>query len=209
MVAARGKSETSGMDAPETSTDLELRAEHALLPKHLFGARTVLIFGEVNPRLAESVTGQLLALAASGDEPIRIVISSQGGHVESGDVIHDVIRFIEPDVRVIGAGWVASAGALIYVAAKREHRFALPNTRFMLHEPSGGMSGPVADIAIEAHQMLAMRARLLKIFADATGQPVERLAEDTRRNRWLSAAEAVDYGLAGRIIERASEIAIR
>ena len=209
MVGARCTAEILGMDAPETSTDLEERAEPALLLRRLFGARTVLIFGEVNPRLAESVTAQLLALAASGDDPIRIVISSQGGHVESGDVIHDVIRFIEPEVRVVGAGWVASAGALIYVAAKREHRFALPNTRFMLHEPSGGMSGPVADIAIEAHQLLAMRARLLKIFADATRQTVERLAEDTRRNRWLSAAEAVEYGLVGRVIERASDIASR
>jgi ATP-dependent Clp protease, protease subunit len=197
------------MDASNPPTDLEQRTESSLLRKRLFGARTVLIFGEIDPRLAESVTGQLLALAASGDEPIRVVISSQGGHVESGDVIHDVIRFIEPEVRVVGAGWVASAGALIYVAAKREHRFALPNTRFMLHEPSGGMSGPVADIAIEAHQILAMRARLLRIFADATGQTVERLAEDTRRNRWLSAAEAVDYGLVGRIVESASEIALR
>jgi ATP-dependent Clp protease protease subunit len=181
----------------------------ALIAKRLFDSRSVLIFGEVTPRLAETVTAQLLALAASGREPIRILLSSHGGHVESGDVIHDVIRFIEPDVEIIGSGWVASAGALIYVAANREHRFALPNTRFLLHEPSGGVSGPVADIAIEARQVLAIRARLLQLFADATGQAIEKLARDTSRNHWLTAQEAVDYGLVGRIIERASEIARR
>ena len=184
----------------------EEMAEPSLLLKRLFSARTVLIFGEVTSRLAETVAAQLLALAASGPEPIRILISSPGGHVESGDVIHDVIRFIEPEVKMIGTGWVASAGALIYVAAKPENRFALPNTRFLLHEPSGGMSGPVADLEIEARQVLAMRARLLRIFSEATGQPVEKIARETSRNHWLSVEEALDYGLVGRIVQHVSEL---
>jgi ATP-dependent Clp protease protease subunit len=177
------------------------------LIERLQSARTVLIFGEITPVLAEQACTQLLALAAVSSEPIRIFISSPGGHVESGDAVHDVIRFIEPTVEVIGTGWVASAGALIFVAAQREHRYALPNTRFLLHEPTGGMSGAVADIEIEARQILAMRERLNRIFAQATGQPVERIARETQRNHWLSAIEAVEYGLAGGVIENVRGLA--
>lgn len=186
--------------------DLAPLAAHTLASEHVFAARTVLVFGEVTPLLAERVCAQLLALAALGREPIRVLICSPGGHVESGDAVHDVIRFIEPVVKVVGTGWVASAGALIYCATPREHRYALPNTRFLLHEPSGGVSGAVADIEIEARQVLAMRERLLRIFAAATGQSVERLARDTARNHWLPAVEAVEYGLVGRVIDHAAQL---
>ncbi|MET0387704.1 MAG: ATP-dependent Clp protease proteolytic subunit [Polyangiales bacterium] len=178
----------------------------ALLAERLLAARTLLVFGEITPLLAERTCAQLLALAAVSGEPIRVLISSPGGHVESGDAIHDVVRFIEPTVNMIGTGWVASAGALIYVATPREHRFALPNTRFLLHEPSGGVSGAVAEIEIEARQVLAMRARLLRIFAAATGQPVEKLARETARNHWLTVEDAVEYGLVGHIIDHAAEL---
>lgn len=176
------------------------------IAEKLFAARTVLIFGEITPQLAERVTAQLLALAAISRDPIRVLVSSPGGHVESGDAIHDVIRFIDAPVKILGTGWVSSAGALIYVAVPREQRFALPNTRFLLHEPSGGVSGAVADIEIEARQVLAIRERMLRIFADATGQPMEKLARDTARNHWLLAREAVEYGLVGRVIERAEQL---
>jgi ATP-dependent Clp protease protease subunit len=181
--------------------------ELSQLIERLQSARTVLIFGEITPVLAEQACTQLLALAAVSGEPIRVLISSPGGHVESGDAVHDVIRFIEPTVKMIGTGWVASAGALIYVAAEKQHRYALPNTRFLLHEPTGGMSGAVADIEIEARQILAMRARLTRIFSQATGQPVEKIARETLRNHWLSATEAVEYGLAGRVIESVRALA--
>ncbi len=174
--------------------------------ERLFAARTVLLFGEVTAALAERVASQLLALAAAGPEPIRLYINSPGGHVESGDSLHDVIRFIGPEVHAVGSGWVASAGALIYAACERRNRYALPNTRFLLHEPSGGIRGPAADIEIEARQVIAMRARLNAIFARATGQTEEKIARDTERNHWMSAEEAVAYGLAGRIIERADEL---
>jgi ATP-dependent Clp protease, protease subunit len=177
-----------------------------LAPEHLYAARTILVFGEITPALAERVSTQLLALASRGREAIRVVINSPGGHVESGDTIHDVIRFIEPEVRVLGTGWVASAGALIYAAAERERRYALPNTRFLLHEPRGGVGGQATDVEIEARQVLAMRERLHRIFAHATGQPIDKIARDTERNHWLSATQAVEYGLVGRIIERASEL---
>jgi ATP-dependent Clp protease, protease subunit len=172
-----------------------------IVREHLFASRTVLVFGEVTTALAESVSAQLLALADRGSDPIRLVIHSPGGHVEAGDTLHDVIRFIGPTVRILGTGWVASAGALIFAAAQRENRFALPNTRFLLHQPLGGVGGPASDVEIEATQILAMRRRLNGIFARATGQTLERITRDTDRNHWMSAEEARDYGLLGSIVE--------
>lgn len=194
------------MPTPEDPTAVAPSPVSPLAMERLFAARTVLLFGEVTAPLAERVASQLLALAAAGPEPIRLYINSPGGHVESGDSLHDVIRFIGPEVHAVGSGWVASAGALIYAACERGHRYALPNTRFLLHEPSGGIRGPAADIEIEARQVLAMRARLNAIFARATGQTEEKIARDTERNHWMSAGEAVAYGLVGRIIERAGEL---
>lgn len=176
------------------------------LVKSLFEARTVLLFGEIDMALARQVTGQLLALANVSSAPIRLIINSPGGHIESGDTIHDAIRFISAPVDVIGTGWVASAGALIYVAAERERRYALPNTRFMLHQPSGGVGGPASDIEIEARQVLAIRARINRIFARETGQPYDKIARDTERNYWMSADEAKEYGLVHRIIESVREL---
>jgi ATP-dependent Clp protease, protease subunit len=174
--------------------------------ERLFKSRTLIISGEVNQKLASSVTAQLLALASDSDEPINIFINSQGGHVESGDTIHDMIRFVKPRVRIIGTGWVASAGALIFVSVPLEDRFCLPQTRYLLHQPAGGVGGTAADIDIEAREIIKMRERLNKMFADRTGQPLSRIEEDTRRNFWLSAAEAKEYGLVGSIINTSDEL---
>lgn len=174
--------------------------------ERLFGARTVLVYGEIDFALAERTNAQLLALAADSSDPIRMVVSSPGGHVESGDAIHDMVRFIPSEVFMLGTGWVASAGALIYAAVPRARRFALRNTRFLLHQPSGGVRGPASDIEIEATQILEMRRRLNAIFARATGQSIEQIEQDTRRNHWMNANEAVEYGLVGRIIDRAQEV---
>lgn len=172
----------------------------------LFESRTLIISGEINQRLVSNVMGQLLAMAAAGDDPITIFINSQGGHVESGDTIHDVIRFIKPRVRMVGTGWVASAGALIYVAVPREDRYALPNTRFLLHQPAGGAQGMAADVEIEAREILRMRERINKIFARQTGQSLEKIETDTHRNFWLDPNQAREYGLVGQIIETVSEL---
>jgi ATP-dependent Clp protease protease subunit len=177
-----------------------------ILGERLLKARTIIISGEITQRLAASVMGQLLAMSADSSDPITIYVNSQGGHVEAGDTIHDVIRFIKPKVRMVGTGWVASAGALIYVAAPREQRYCLPNTRFLLHQPAGGAGGTASDIEIEAKEILRMRDRLNRIFARETGQPLERIEEDTHRNFWLDAAAAVRYGLVGRIVERVIEL---
>lgn len=172
----------------------------------LFKSRTVLIFGEIDMRLAERVTAQLTALAAESDEPIRVIINSPGGHVESGDTIHDMIRFCGPQVKAIGTGWVASAGAHIFLGAKKENRLCLPNTRFLLHQPAGGARGQASDLEIEAQEILKMRNRVNRMIAEETGQSVERVNQDTRRNFWMNAEEAIDYGLVSRIIKNTSEV---
>jgi ATP-dependent Clp protease protease subunit len=172
----------------------------------LFKSRTVLVFGEIDMRLAERVTAQLTALAAESNEPIRVIINSPGGHVESGDTIHDMIRFCGPAVKVIGTGWVASAGAHIYLGAEKKNRLCLPNTRFLLHQPAGGARGQASDIEIEAHEILKMRDRVNRMIADETGQTIERINQDTRRNFWMNAEEAKAYGLVSRIIKNTSEV---
>jgi ATP-dependent Clp protease, protease subunit len=174
--------------------------------ERLLRARTIVISGEITQKLAAEVVSQMLALAAESDADITVFVNSQGGHVEAGDTIHDILRYIKPKVRMIGTGWVASAGALVYVAAPREQRYCLPNTRFLLHQPSGGAGGAASDIEIEAREILQMRDRLNRIFARETGQPLERIEEDTHRNFWLSAEAAVRYGLVGRIIAKATEL---
>jgi ATP-dependent Clp protease, protease subunit len=191
---------------PEAS---EKSGPSSLVRDHLFAARTVLVFGEVTTALAESVSAQLLALAARSSDPIRIVIHSQGGHVEAGDTLHDLIQLIEPPVLMLGTGWVASAGALIFAAARRENRLALRNTRFLLHQPLGGVGGPASDVEIEARQILAMRHRLNGIFASATGQTLEKIERDTERNHWMTAEEARAYGLVGSIVESTAEFAMK
>lgn len=172
----------------------------------LFKARTIILFGEIDQKSAERTVAQLLAMAAENREPIRMFLSSPGGHVESGDVIHDVVKFVEAPVKMIGTGWVASAGAHIFLAAKRENRFCLRNTRFLLHQPWGGVGGPASDISIEAREMIKMRERLNRVIARETGQPLERVIKDTDRNFWMSAEEARDYGLVTHVVERAEEI---
>lgn len=174
--------------------------------KALFDSRTILITGGINDKVAARVCAQLFAMAAASDDPILLVVSSPGGHVESGDMIHDTMKFIKPRVIVLGSGWVASAGALIYVGAAKGDRYALPNTRFLLHQPSGGAGGKASDIEIQVREMQTMRDRLNQIFADATGKSLEKIEEDTDRDFWLSAEEAVEYGLCDQIISSQDEI---
>ena len=201
------------IDLPSISLDQEPEAESPVPEKRspqiedrLFKARTLLIYGTIDQKLAEHITARMLALQYDSSDPITIFINSQGGHVESGDTIYDMIKFVKPEVRIVGTGWVASAGALIYAAAKRENRFSLPNTRFLLHQPSCGAGGSASEIEIHAREIIRMRKRLNEIFARETGQPVERIARDTERDYWMSAEDAASYGLVGRIIFSTEEM---
>lgn len=178
----------------------------AKLGEKLFESRTILIFGEISQKLAREVTLQLLAMGTDSKDDIKIFINSQGGHVEAGDTIHDMIRFVKPKVKIVGTGWVASAGAHIFLAAPKADRYCLPNTRFLLHQPSGGMGGQAADIDIEAREILKMRERLNKLIAKETGQTLKKVETDTDRNFWMSAEEAKAYGLVGRIIKLAKDL---
>lgn len=172
---------------------------------NLFKSRTVLIFGEVNMKLAQNISAQLLALSVENDDPIRVIVNSPGGHVEAGDTIHDMIRFVKPQVKVLGTGWVASAGCHIFLAAKPENRYCLPNTRFLIHQPLGGTGGKATDIAIEAKEIIRMRERLNRIIARETGQSLEKVSRDTDRNYWMLAEEAKEYGIVPNIIETSDQ----
>lgn len=174
----------------------------ATLLKH----RTLTLFGEVNQDVSRRLAERLLALAFESDDPITLYISSPGGHVESGDSIFDIIRYIKPVVRTVGTGWVGSIATHIYLAPEKEHRFCLPNTRFLIHQPAGGFGGDASDIEIHAREIVKTRARINGIIAQQTGQPLERVTEDTDRDYWMSAEESMDYGLVGKIITSIDEV---
>ncbi|MEM1156657.1 MAG: ATP-dependent Clp protease proteolytic subunit [Verrucomicrobiota bacterium] len=176
------------------------------LAEKLFENRIISIYGEINQKLAREVTEKLLALSLESADPIKIFINSQGGHVESGDTIFDMIRFVDAEVKIVGTGWVASAGALIYAAAETKNRYSLPNTRFMLHQPMGGVGGQASDISIEAEEILKMRDRLNNIFAAATGQKLDKIESDTDRNFWMGPEDAKKYGLVGNIISSIKDL---
>lgn len=193
----------------ENDKQTELPFPSMILPKiaeRLFTSRTLLIHGEVTSKLAQQVTAQLLALESENDEDITIFLHSEGGHVEAGDSIHDIIRFVKPRVKIVGTGWVASAGTHIYLSVPKEDRFCLPNTRFMIHQPLGGIGGRATDIGIEAEEIMKARQRLNQTIADATGQPIEKVEQDTDRNHWLSPEEAQEYGIVGRIVSSSAEL---
>lgn len=178
----------------------------SVVMEKLLKSRTIFISGEINQELAEKVSTQLLILQEMGDEPIKIFINSQGGHVEAGDTIHDMIKFVKPKVMVIGTGWVASAGITIYLAADKENRYSLPNTRYMIHQPLGQCTGQATDLHIEALEIARVRERINKIISTATNQPLEKVKIDTDRNYWLNCDEAVNYGIVNKIISSYDEL---
>ena len=191
--------------AKEDAVKNEPRAS-VFMDEKLFKSRCLTIFGEINDKIARSVTERLLALASENDDPITLYISSPGGHVESGDVVYDIIKFIKPVVRVIGTGWVASAAATIYLAADKENRFALPNTRFLIHQPLGGSRGDATDIAIQAEQIVKTKSRINQLIAEETGQPLDKVAQDTDRDYWMTVDEALSYGIVSKIVNSIEQL---
>ena len=176
------------------------------LSRRIFAARSIFIFGPINQDVAKDVCAQLVALSQAGDEDIKIFINSPGGHVESGDTIYDFIKVVHPTVKVIGTGYVASAAALIFVSPKKQNRYCLPNTRFMIHQPSGGVGGRAADIEIQASEIVKMKERLNQTFARETGQPIERVRRDAERDYWMGTKEAMEYGILGSVIKSIRDI---
>jgi ATP-dependent Clp protease protease subunit len=188
---------------PATSTG---EPRNAFLEEKAFKSRTVLVFGEINDKAAADLARRLIALDADSSKPIDMLVSSPGGHVESGDAMHDIIKFIAAPVNMIGTGWVGSAATHLYLAVPRERRFCLPNTRFLIHQPSGGAGGQATDIAIQAQEILKARERIARTIARETGKPLEQVLQDIERDRWMSPEEAIEYGLVGRVINNKADL---
>jgi len=177
-----------------------------VLVQRMLDTRTILLAGQVDEKLAERVISQLLILNGVSHDPIRIVITTPGGHVDSGFAIYDMARFIESPVITIGAGWVASIGVPILLAAEKDCRYSLPHTRFLLHQPSGGAGGQASDIRIAAEEILKLRARINQLIAQETGQDVRKVETDSDRNFWMGADQALEYGLVTKIVRSSAEV---
>ncbi len=171
------------------------------LSERLLESRIILLNETITSELTEDVTARLLILEAEdGKAPIDVYINSPGGGVDAGFAIYDMVRFISAPVRCICTGLTASAAVLVLLAAPKKARLSLPNARFLIHQPSGGVGGTTADVQIEATQILKIRQRINALIAEETGQPIEKVEEDTRRNYWMDAEEAVEYGLITKIV---------
>jgi len=181
-------------------------AKDSGLVTRMLETRTILVSGQVDEKLADRVISQLLILNGVSHDPIRVVVTSQGGHVDSGFAIHDMLKFVESPIRAIGAGWVASIGVPILLAADKPHRYSLPNTRYLLHQPSGGAGGQASDIRIAAEEILKLRQRINEMIANETGQSIQQVENDCDRNFWMTSDEALKYGLVSKIINSASEL---
>ncbi|MDY2755623.1 MAG: ATP-dependent Clp protease proteolytic subunit [Candidatus Treponema excrementipullorum] len=168
--------------------------------------RQILLSGEVNKALAEKIIRQLLILEADSEEPIYIFIDSPGGDVDAGYAIFDMIRFVKAPVYCIGMGLVASAGALILLAADKSRRLGLPNSHYLIHQPLSGIKGVATDIEIHAREIEKTRAKLNALIADETGKELAQVEKDTDRDYWMSATEALDYGLISKVISSRNEL---
>src|SRR4026209_2282381 len=179
---------------------MDVNEEKPEAPEHIetiadrlaFKSRFVMLFGEINHAVARATCTRLIALAEDSDGPITVLISSPGGHVEPGAAVHDIIRFVRAPVTTGGTGWVASAGTHVFLAAPKERRVCLPNTRFMIHQPGGGAGGHASDIAIQAREILRTRERVARVIARDTGQPIEKVRIDIERDLWMNADEAIE-----------------
>ncbi|MDP6356834.1 MAG: ATP-dependent Clp protease proteolytic subunit [Planctomycetota bacterium] len=192
-------------DEDEETEEKDREGEASVL-KGLLKARTIILSGEINKKLAEKISTLLLVMEAEGDGPIKVFIDSPGGDADAGYGVLDMIRFVKSPVYTISNGLTASAGVIISLAAKPEHRFSLPNSRFLIHQPSSGMQGTASDIKIHAEEILKLKKRVNQLIADECGQEYEKVEEDIKRDRWLSPEEALEYGLISKIVTCASEL---
>ena len=198
--------EEHGHDEDRENAPSTAEPRNAFLEEKAFKSRTVLLFGEISDRSAADIIRRLVALDADSNMPIDMLVSSPGGHLESGDAIHDILRWITAPVNMIGTGWVGSAATHMYLAVPKERRFCTPNTRFLIHQPSGGAGGQATDIAIHAAEIIKARERVARTIARETGKPLDTVLQDIERDRWMSAEEAIEYGLVGRVVESKTDI---
>lgn len=169
--------------------------------KEFLKTRTILLSGEINKPLAERVIRQVLLLEQLEDEPIKVFIDSPGGDADAGFAILDMMRFVKPEIKMIGMGLVASAGAIILLAASKENRYALPNSRYLIHQPMAGFRGVGTEIEIHAKEIDLMKKKMNILISDETGKPFSEVEKHTDRDYWMGAEEALDYGLVGHIIK--------
>jgi ATP-dependent Clp protease protease subunit len=176
------------------------------LAGRMLKTRTILLSGEINKELAEKTIRQLLLLEDMNDDPIRIFIDSPGGDADAGYAIFDMIRFVKPNVWTIGMGLVASAAAIIQLAAPKKRRVGLPNSHYLIHQPLSGIRGVATDIEIHAKELEKLRGKINLLIAEETGVSAAQVEKDTDRDYWMNAAEAVNYGLISKVITNRSEI---
>ena len=191
----------------ETSKEKTNDSANEQLMQKFLNTRQIILSGEVNKELAEKVIRQLLILESdSASKPIYVYIDSPGGDVDAGFAIFDMIRFIKPPVYTIGMGLVASAGALILLAAPKNYRIGLPNSHYLIHQPLSGIKGVATDIEIHAKEIEKIRVKINALIAEETGKDVDEVAKDTDRDYWLSADEAAAYGLILQVIKTRSDL---
>jgi len=182
--------------------------EQEMLMQKMLKTRTILLSGEINKALAEKVIKQLLLLEADGDDPIKVFIDSPGGDADAGFAIFDMMRFIKPLVYTIGMGLVASAGALILLAAPKERRLAFENSHYMIHQPLSGIRGVATEIEIHANELEKLRVKLNHLIAEETGKDIKQVSTDTDRDYWMNGTEALDYGLVSKIVVKRSDMPV-
>lgn len=177
------------------------------IDKELLESRTMIISQEIDAQLARSIYSRLILLEKDNAEnPITVIINSSGGSADSGFGIYDMLRFVKSPIITLTAGLCASAAVIIFLAGEKEKRFALPNSRFLIHQPSTSAVGPAADLEITANEILKMRDQFNIIISAETGQDLKKVTADTNRDFWLSADEAVKYGLVKKIVKNRDEV---
>lgn len=182
------------------------RFDEGAMFQRMLKSRTILLSGEIDKALAEKAIRQLILLEEEGDGPIRVFIDSPGGDADAGYALFDMLRFVKPPVTMIGMGLVASAAAIILLAAPRERRVGLPNSHYLIHQPMSGTRGVATEIEIHARELEKLRQKINRLIADETGQPLDKVAHDTDRDYWMTADEAVAYGLISRTLKSRSEL---
>ena len=187
---------------PESSQ----RPDEGVLFSRMLKSRTIMVSGEINKQLAERVIRSLILLEEESADPIKVYIDSPGGDADAGYAIFDMMRFVKPQITMIGMGLVASAAAIIILASPRERRIGLPNSHYLIHQPMSGTRGVATEIEIHAKEIEKLRIKINRLIADETGQPIEKVGKDTDRDYWMNAEEAVSYGLLSKVIKTRAEM---